>query len=269
MTQLTLESVRQYTRLRRAASLRRDRGRAHGGAAAGARAPDVVREGVGHRRRQARHAGRGQGARAVHRRVGDPRRLLLAGRRGRRLAALRHDRARARGRVRRAHGGSERRGARARCRGRPHQARAHRPRRRRGRVRRDLLRRLEPAARADGGRVDPAHAGRPPDDRHRPGAAVHVVEDGRRFSDRPRHGHEHVRAPGRAGARGRLVRAPRDPARAGRDPVDRGVGALADRAAVHAGRLHAADGARARADARDRRTTRAWASSTRSTACCR
>ena len=34
------------------------------------------------------------------------------------------------------------------------------------------LRRMEPAARADGGRVDPADADGPPDDRHRPRAAV-------------------------------------------------------------------------------------------------
>ena len=42
---------------------------------------------------------------------------------------------------------------------------------------------------------------------------------------------------------------------AGRDPVDRGVGAVADRAAVHAGRLRAPDGAGARADAGDRSAT--------------
>ena len=171
----------------------------------------------------------------------------------RRLAAVRDDRARARRRVGRADRGAERRGARPGRRARRDQARAHRPRRRRGRDRRHLQRRLEPAARADGGRLDPADAGRPPDDRHRPRAAVPLVEDGGRLPDRPRHGHEHVRAPGRAGARGRLVRAPRDPALAGRDPVDRGVGALADRAAIHAGRLHAPDGAGPRADAGDRR----------------
>ena len=54
-----------------------------------------------------------------------------------------------------------------------------------------------------------------------------------------------------------------------RDPVDRGVGADADRAAVHAGRLRAADGAGARADARDRRRRVGRRRRTRSTACCR
>ena len=48
--------------------------------------------------------------------------------------------------------------------------------------------------------------------------------------------------------RGRLVRAPADPPRPRRDPLDRGGGADADRAAVHAGGLRAA--ARARAPAR-------------------
>ena len=56
-----------------------------------------------------------------------------------------------------------------------------------------------------------------------------------------------VRAPGRPGPRGRLVRPPPDPPRAGRDPVDRGVGAHADGVAVHAGGLRAPARARARA----------------------
>ena len=56
-----------------------------------------------------------------------------------------------------------------------------------------------------------------------------------------------------SGPRDRLVRPPRDPARPRGDPVGRGGVALADRVAVHAGRLRPADGARARADARDRR----------------
>ena len=45
----------------------------------------------------------------------------------------------------------------------------------RGRRRRHRLRRLEPADREDGRRVDPAHAGGPPDDRHRPGADVRAT----------------------------------------------------------------------------------------------
>ena len=151
----------------------------------------------------------------------------------------------------RAHGVGQHRGARHRRRGRPREARAHRPRRRGGRVRGDRLRRLEPAARAHGRRVDPAHAGGAPDDRRGPGAALRDVQERDRVPDRPRHGHEHVRAPGRQRARGRLVRPPADPARPGRDPVDRGVGAHPHRAALHAGRLRPADGARARAGAGD------------------
>ena len=129
------------------------------------------------------------------------------------------------------------------------QARADVPRRCRGRGRRDRVRRVVAAHRAHGRRVDPADAGGAPDDRRRPGAALSHLEDGGRLSDRPRHGHEHVRAPGRAGPRGRLVRAPADPPRARRDPVDRGGVADADRAAVHAGGLRAAARARARARA--------------------
>ena len=68
--------------------------------------------------------------------------------------------------------------------------------------------------------------------------------------DRPRRGHQHVRAPARRRHGGRLLRAPPDHRRAGRDPVHRGVGALADRAAVHPGGLRPAAGAGARADAR-------------------
>ena len=120
-------------------------------------------------------------------------------------------------------------------------------------MRRDRLRRLEPAPGAHGGRVDPAHPGRAPDDRHRPGAALRGRQERDRVPDRARHGHEHVRAPGRQRARGRLLRPPPDPARPRRDPLDRGVGALADGAALHRGRLRPADGARAGADAGDRR----------------
>ena len=120
-------------------------------------------------------------------------------------------------------------------------------------VGRHRLRRLEPAHRPDGRGDDPADAGGAPDDRRRAGAALRRLEVAHRVPDRARHGHEHVRAPGRERARDRLVRPPRDPARPRGDPLDRAGVALADRAAVHAGRLRPADGGRARADARDRR----------------
>ena len=74
---------------------RRDRGRPHRGAHAGAPPADVVGRRVGRRAGLDGDAGRDQGARPVHRRVGDHRRLLLAGGRRRRLAAGRHDHARA------------------------------------------------------------------------------------------------------------------------------------------------------------------------------
>ena len=103
------------------------------------------------------------------------------------------------------------------------------------------------------GAAHPAHPRRAPDDRHRPRAALRGRQGQHRVPDRARHGHEHVRAPGRRRARGRLLRAPADPARPGRDPVRRGGRALPDRVPLHAGRLRPADGARARADAGDRR----------------
>ena len=81
--------------------VRRHRGRAHRGADGGAAAPDGVGEVVGRRLGAARHAGRDQGARAVHRRVDPARRLLLPDRLRRRLAARRHDHARAGDRLRR------------------------------------------------------------------------------------------------------------------------------------------------------------------------
>ena len=65
----------------------------------------------------------------------------------------------------------------------------------------------------------------PPDDRHRPGAAVRRRQGDDRVPDRPRHGHEHVRAPGGHGPGDRLLRPPADHARRRRDPLDRGVGA--------------------------------------------
>ena len=74
-----------------------------------------------------------------------------------------------------------------------------------------------------------------------------------RVPDRPRHGRVHVRATGWRRPRDRLVRPPLDPPRPGGDPVDRGGGALPDRVPVHAGGLRRSDGARARPDAGDRR----------------
>ena len=71
-------------------AVRRHRGRAHRGADGGAARGGWPRRRRGASRASARDAGRGQGARAVHRRVGHRRRLLLAGRRRRRLAARRH-----------------------------------------------------------------------------------------------------------------------------------------------------------------------------------
>ena len=197
--------------------------------------------------------GRDQGARAVHRRDDPARRLLLPDRLRRRLPARGHDHARAGDRLRRPAGVREHRRQRHGRRGRPDQARAHLARADRGGDGRDRLRRLEPAAREDGRRAHPAHARRAPDDRRRPGAALRGVVERDRVPDRARHGRVHVRAPGRRRPRDRLVRAPLDPPRPGGDPVDRGGGALADRVPVHAGRLRRPDGARARADAGDRR----------------
>ena len=52
------------------------------------------------------------------------------------------------------------------------------------------------------GRDDPAHAGGAPDDRRRAGAALRRRQVAHRLPDRARHGHQHVRAPGRrAGSR--------------------------------------------------------------------
>ena len=82
---------------------------------------------------------------------------------------------------------------------------------------------------------------------------VRAHDQGSRLPDRPRHGHEHVRAPARQRLRGRLVRPPRDPHGRRRHPVDRGVGAVADDAAVHPGGLRPAARGRPRALPRDRR----------------
>ena len=103
---------------------------------------------------------------------------------------------------------------------------------------------LEPSDRADGRRLDPADAGSAPDDQRRPRAAVRRHRRRDRVRDRPGHGYEHVRAPARRRPGGRLLRASADPDGRRRHPLHRGVGALADRAALHPGRLRPADGRR-------------------------
>ena len=102
----------------------------------------------------------------------------------------------------------------------------------------------------DGRRVDPADPGGPPDDQRRAGPAVRRHRRRDRVPDRARHGHQHVRAPARQRPRGRLIRPSGDPHGPGRHPLDRGVGAVAHRAAVHPGGLRPPDGAGARARAR-------------------
>ena len=137
--------------------VRRHRGRPHRGAHAGAAPAHRLVQGVGHRVRAGR-PGAGRRARAVPRPVGHHRRLPHAERRRRRLAARRHDHARAGagdGRARRARRCRDRRHGR---RGRPHPPGAHRPRRHRGRDGRHRLRGLEPEA----GRGWPARASRSP-----------------------------------------------------------------------------------------------------------
>ena len=76
-------------------------------------------------------------------------------------------------------------------------------------------------------------------------------KDGRDLlPDRPRHGHLLLRAPARRRHGGRLLRPPRDPPRARGHPLDRAGQALADRDALHRGRLRPAARAGLRADAR-------------------
>ena len=127
--------------------------------------------------------GRGQGDGPVHRRDRHPRRLLHAGRRRRRLAPGRHAHAPGGAGAGRADDRRRRRGHRASTSRTGTSARVRTDAgRHRGRRRRHRLRRLEPADRADGRRVDPAHAGRPPDDRHRAGAAVRAHDRARSAS---------------------------------------------------------------------------------------
>ena len=126
MTQLTLESVRQYRELGVFTEC---------GGIEVARTEERMEE---LRRRMASAKswgvepvslvtpGRDQGARPVSRRVDPPRRLLHAGRRRGRLAARRHADARARDRGRGAHRAAEHRDDRDRRRGRTRPPRAHR-----------------------------------------------------------------------------------------------------------------------------------------------
>ena len=132
------------------------------------------------------------------------------------------------------------RAARHRRRRRPDHRGTHRPGRRRDVDRRGRVRPLEPAHRCHGGRAHPTDAGRSPDDRRRPGAAVRRRQGRHRVPDRARHGHEHVRAPDGHRPGDRVVRPPRDPARPRGPPLGRGGAVVADGVPVHRGGLRAA-----------------------------
>ena len=121
--------------------------------------------------------------------------------------------------------------------------------RHRGRDRGHRLRRVEPEDRQDGRRGHPAHPGRAPDDLRRPGPAAGRARGRDLLPDHPGHGHLLLRAPARRRHGGRLLRAPGDPAQPGGHPVDRAGQAVADRDALHRGRLRPAAGAGPRADA--------------------
>ncbi len=150
----------------------------------------------------------------------------------------------------------DRRGHRPRRGGRGDPAGPHQRRRHRGRDGRHRLRRVEPEDRRHGRHQHPADPRRPPDDQRRalPAAERHLGRD--RVPDRARHGHLLLRAAARRRHGGRLLRAPRDPARARGDPLDRAVEAVADRDAVHLRRLRPAARAGLRADARAARCRR-------------
>ena len=134
-------------RARRLQRDRRHRGRPDARADGGAEAADGVVDIVGRRGRPPAHAGRGQGDRPVHRRDRDPRRLLRAGRRRRRLAPGRDADAPEGAGAGRPDGRRRRRGHRHRRRGRPRPARPHGRGHDRDRRRRHRLRRVEPADR--------------------------------------------------------------------------------------------------------------------------
>ncbi len=192
------------------------------GADGGAAPADVVGAGVG-RPGRAGDAGPRRRARPVPGQGQDPRRVLVpVGRRGR-LAARGHAVPRVRAGARRAHRGVDRRGGRHGRRAGPDPAGAHHRRRHRGRDRRDRLRRVEPEAGEDGGRVDPAHPRGAPDDLGGADPAARRAAGRDLVPDRPRHGHVLLRAPARRRHGGGLLRPPRDPLRRRRDPVDRAV----------------------------------------------
>ena len=232
MTALTLDSMRQYDGARRAHHLRGHRGRRaprsgwRSCAGACPRPPSWGVEQV-----SLVTPGRDQGARALHRRERDHRRLLLARAwpwwtrcaPARSCASARQEAGALTVSANTEVLGIDVEG------GRVSRVRTD-ARRHRGGVRGDLLRRVEPAPGAHGRSLHPAHPRRSPDDRHRPGAALRRGEERHRIPDRARHGHEHVRAPGRQRARGGLVRPPADPARPRRDPLGRGGRPLAHRA---------------------------------------
>jgi glycine/D-amino acid oxidase-like deaminating enzyme len=80
----------------------------------------------------------------------------------------------------------------------------------RDRQRGHLLRGLVAADRPDGRGQARAHPDRAPDDQRRPDRAVRRHAGGDLLPDRPRRGHQHVRAPARRRHGGRLLRAPPD-----------------------------------------------------------
>ena len=121
----------------------------------------------------------------------------------------------------------------------------------------------------DGGRVDPAHPRRAPDDLGGPDPAARRAAGRDLVPDHPRHGHLLLRAPARRRHGGRLLRPPRDPLGARGHPVDRAEQALPHRAAVHGRRLRPAAGAGVRADAGRARAPTGPRSATRSTGCSR
>ena len=103
----------------------------------------------------------------------------------------------------------------------------HRPGRHRGGRRRDRLRRLEPEDRRHGRRTHRADPRGAPDDLRRPVPAAGRARGRDLLPDRARHGHPLLRASARRRHGGRLLRAPRDPARARGHPLDRAGEAVA------------------------------------------
>ena len=244
---------------------RRARDRADPGADARAAPSHGAGEVLGHRDR-APDAIAGRRARAVHGHVQDPGRLQHAGRRRGGPAPCRHDLPRAGDRAGcapelRKHGGH-----RARRQERADQRRHDDARAYRRRAGRRLRWGLEPPGRRDGGRHDPARAGRPPDGRHRPGAGVRGARQPARLSGRPRHGCQDVRAPERRRPGDRVVRAPGARRPAGGHPVQRAGIDVAHGAPIHRRSTSTRTWRRCSSSTPRSSATRRWASSTRSTA---